>query len=162
MREYEKTDWMQKLRKIPNWQDMWHLIVVVAYKEPYEIVRESLLAVAGSEYPKEKLIVILASEERAECAKEMGGVLEEEFKDSFFKFLVTLHPSGLPGEIAGKGSNEAWATKEAKERLIDPLAIPYPHIISTSLDADTVVLPRYFSCLAFHYVTMPNSSRASF
>src|SRR3989344_7605902 len=129
MREYEKTDWMQKLRNIPNWQDMWHLIVVVAYKEPYEIVRESLLAVAGSEYPKEKLIVVLALEERAVRAKEIGAALEEEFKGSFFKFLVTLHPANLPGEIAGKGSNEACATKEAKEKIIDPLAMPYANII---------------------------------
>ncbi|OHA67838.1 MAG: hypothetical protein A3C82_01520 [Candidatus Wildermuthbacteria bacterium RIFCSPHIGHO2_02_FULL_47_12] len=162
MREYEKTDWMQKLRKIPNWQDMWHLVVVVVYKEPYEIVRESLLAIASSEYPKEKLIVILASEERAECAKEMGGVLEEEFKDSFFKFLVTLHPSGLPGEIAGKGSNEAWAMKEAKGKIIDPMAIPYGNIIATSLDADTIISPGYLSCLAWHYATVPNAVRASF
>ncbi|MBI2124071.1 MAG: glycosyltransferase family 2 protein [Candidatus Wildermuthbacteria bacterium] len=162
MREHEKTDWMLKLQNIPNWRDMWHLVVVVAYKEPYEIIRESLRAVASSDYPKEKLIVVLALEERAAPSKGMGDALAEEFKDSFFKFLITLHPSGLPGEIAGKGSNEAWATKEAKEKIIDPLAIPYTKVIATSLDADTIVLPRYFGCLAWHYATVPNAQRASF
>ena len=163
MQEHEKLDWMKKLLDVPGWQDIYHLAVVVMYKESYEIVRECFLSLQRSDYPKDKIMVVLACEERAgAAAKETASLIEKEFKDSFFRLLITWHPAGLLGEIAGKGSNEAWATKEAKEKLIDPLAIPYAHIISTSLDADTVVLPRYFSCLAFHYVTMPNSSRASF
>lgn len=169
MREHEKIDWMGKLMGIAGWQDIYHLAVVVTYKEPYEIVRECLLSIQRSDYPKDKVIVVLACEERAGAgAKETASLLEKEFKDSFFRFLVTWHPVQIPngnsnpGEIAGKGSNEAWATKEAKEKLIDPLVIPYPRVISTSLDADTVVLPKYFSCLAYHYMTLPNSSRASF
>jgi cellulose synthase/poly-beta-1,6-N-acetylglucosamine synthase-like glycosyltransferase len=162
MREHEKTDWMKKLSDTPNSQNIWHLVVVVAYKEPYEMIREALCAVARSEYSKEKLIVVLALEERAAHARGLGAVLEKEFKNSFFKFLVTLHPANLPGEIAGKGSNEAWATKEAKEKIIDPLAIPYAKVMATSLDADTVVLPGYLACLAWHYATVPNAQRASF
>jgi len=162
MREHEKTDWMKKLLDIPGWQNIWHLVVVAAYKEPYEVIRESLCAVASSEYPKDKLIVVLALEERAACAKEMGVVLEKEFKNSFFRFLVTFHPACLSGEIAGKGSNEAWATQEAKEKIIDPLSIPYVNVITTSLDADAVVLPGYLACLAYHYTTLPCGVKASF
>jgi cellulose synthase/poly-beta-1,6-N-acetylglucosamine synthase-like glycosyltransferase len=163
MREHERTDWMGKLMGIAGWQGIYHLAVVVTYKEPYEIVRECLLSLQGSDYPKDKLMVVLACEQAAgESARETASLLEKEFQDSFFRFLVTFHPAGLPGEIAGKGSNEAWATKEAKEKLVDSAAIPYSNVISTSLDADTVVLPRYFSCLAYHYVTLPNPSHASF
>ena len=162
MREHEKTDWAKKLLNTPNWQNVWHLVVVVAYREPYEIIRESLRAVANSEYPKDKIIVVLALEERVENAKEMGAVAEKEFNDSFSKLLITFHPANLPGEIAGKGSNEAWATKEAKEKVIDPLSIPYANIITTSLDADTVILPGYLACLAYHYSIVPDGVRASF
>ncbi len=33
---------------------------------------------------------------------------DAEVAKKFFKFLATTHPLNLPGEIAGKGSNEAW------------------------------------------------------
>lgn len=163
MVEHEKTDWAKKLLNIPNWQDIWHLVVIVAYREPFEMVRESLRAVASSEYPAGKLLVVFALEERAGVSiRDMGAVLEKEFSGSFFRFLVTFHPANLPGEIAGKGSNEAWATKEAKEKIIDPLAIPYERVIATSLDADTIISPGYLGCLAYHYATVPNAQRASF
>lgn len=163
MREHEKIDWLGKLSATPNWQNIWHLVVVVVYKEPLQMVQESLRAVAASQYPKDRIMVVLALEERAgAAAKDMGAYLEKEFGNSFAKFLVTTHPANLPGEIAGKGSNEAWATKEAKEKIIDPLKIPYKNIIATSLDADTVILPGYLGCLTYHYLTLPNAVRASF
>ena len=54
----------------------------------------------------------------AETAVCLGAGVYREIKkdygDKFFKFLVTFHPSGLPGEIAGHGANDAWATKKQK------------------------------------------------
>lgn len=163
MREYEKTDWMEKLSMVPNWQSMRHLVVVVAYREPLAMVQESLYAIANSQYPKDKVIVVLALEERVGVvAKDMATALEKEFGKSFCRFLVTFHPANLPGEIAGKGSNEAWATREAKGKIIDPLEIPYANIIATSLDADTILPPGYLGCLTWHYATLPHAVRASF
>ncbi|KAJ9112663.1 hypothetical protein QFC19_000683 [Naganishia cerealis] len=37
--------------------------------------------------------------------------LVSEFKGSFKDIRYTLHPDGLSGELAGKGSNLAWATR---------------------------------------------------
>ena len=67
----------------------------------------------------------------------------------------------MPGEISGKGSNETWAVKEVK-KLINILKIPYENILISSLDADTAVFPKYFSCLTYHYLTSSNPTRTSF
>ena len=52
--------------------------------------------------------------------------------------------------------------KKAKKVIIDRLGIPYENIIFSSFDADTVVFPKYFSCLTFHYLTSKNPNRRSF
>lgn len=172
MREYEKTDWLARLRQLPvtryqlpvtNWRDMYHLIVFPMYKEPLAVVRGSLLALVNTDYPKDRMIVVLACEEAARKQAELvANAIQKEFGKSFFKFLITWHPSGLEGEIPGKGSNETWAAREAKQRVIDPAGIPLENVIFSSFDIDTAVFPKYFSCLTYHYLTADNPTRTSF
>ena len=162
MREHEKTDWLGKLKTKP-WQNLYHLIVFPTYQEPFEILRESFVALLKADYPKDKMIVVLGLEERAgDLAQVVAKKIQEEFASHFFKLLITWHPTGLPGEIPGHGSNEAWAAKKAKELIIDPLGIPYQNIIVSSFDADTQVFPKYFSCLTWHYLKVPEPTKTSF
>ncbi|MDO8655410.1 MAG: glycosyltransferase family 2 protein [bacterium] len=163
MRISEKEDWLNKLEQLPNQRDLYHLVIVPTYLEPYEIVRESILSFASSAYPSDRFIVVLAIEERGGAAELQKAVLiQEEFGHSFFRFIVTRHPASLPGEIAGKGANEAWAARKAKEEVIDPLRLPYEQIVVSSFDADTAVPNQFFACLAFHYLTCKNPTRTSF
>lgn len=172
MKEYEKTDWLKKLDElnlssarisVADWKDIYQLVVLPVYKEPLEIVRESLLALQNTDWPKDKMILVLGCEERAgQEAKKMSNEIKREFENKFFKFLITWHPSNIPGEIAGHGSNDAWATKKVKELIIDPLKIPYEKIIVSFFDADTSVFEKYFSCLAWHYLTAKNPVRTSY
>ena len=164
MRKYEKTDWLKKISQLKsNWKDIYHLVIFPMYKEPLEIVRDTFSALKNSDWPKNKMIIILTVEERGgEQAKKVAEKIEKEFGNNFFKFLVTWHPAGLPGEIAGKGSNETWAAKEAEAKIIDPLKIPYQNILVSSLDSDTCVFPKYFSCLTYHYLTSKNPTKTSF
>lgn len=166
-----KTDWLDKLAKIRtentklkiSWKDVYHLIILPNYKEEIEVLRNSLKSLAKSRYPKERMIVVLAIEERArEGDKETAQALLGEFKNKFYRFLVTSHPEGLEGEIPGKGSNETWAVKMAKEKIIDLENIPYENIIVSSLDADTQVFLDYFSCLTYYYLTAPSPLRSSY
>ncbi|GAI35271.1 unnamed protein product, partial [marine sediment metagenome] len=63
----------------------------------------TLEALVNSQYPKDKMIVVLATEERAaEPAQEVARAISEKFGDKFYKFLVTCHPQNIPGEIAGR------------------------------------------------------------
>lgn len=172
MREHEKIGWMKKLDELQdthypkttkNWQDICHLIVIPMYKESLEIIRGNFRALENSDYPKDKMIVVLACEERVKkFVSKTAQKIEREFGSKFFKFMLTWHPSDLPGEIAGKGSNETWAAKKAKEKIIDPLKIPYENIIFSSFDIDTCVHSKYFSCLTYHYLVSKKPTRTSF
>lgn len=160
MKKNEKIDWLKKLSKIKNWQNIYHLIVLPMYQEPLEVIRETFNSLLNSDWPKERMIVVLTCEEKGD--RETALATEKEFGGKFFKFLLTFHPAGLAGEIAGKGSNDAWGGRKAKELIIDRLKIPYENIIVSSLDADTCVFPKYFSCLAYYYLTQKNPTRCSF
>ncbi len=163
MKINEKTDWLLKLEKNENWQRIYHLIILPMYKEPLEIIRETFLALKNSQYPKDKMIIALGCEERADShSQAVAKAIEKEFGRDFFQVLITFHPADLPGEIAGKGSNETWTARKAKEIIIDPLKIPYTDIIVSSLDADTKVFPHYFGCLSHHYLTAKNPTKTSF
>ncbi|MBI2042656.1 MAG: glycosyltransferase family 2 protein [Candidatus Nealsonbacteria bacterium] len=158
-------NWPEKLEQLPvaaN-REIYHLVILPTYKEEIRVLRGSIQSLVRAQYDKSRMIVVLAIEERAGSeAQETARIMNEEFGDKFFKFLVTCHPAGIEGEIAGKGSNESWAGREVKKQVIDQLGIPYEDIIVSCFDSDTQVYPQYFSCLAYHYFTEPASSRVSF
>ena len=169
MKVHLKTDWIKKLNELAksdsgkDWHKIYHLIILPMYKENLVVLRGSFKALLDSNYPKEKMIVVLAIEERiGQTAKEVAEVISKEYGNKFSRFLVTEHPKDIAGEIAGKGSNESWAGKQAKEKIIDPLKIPYENIIVSSFDADAQVYPQYFSCLTYHYLTSSHPTRSSF
>ncbi len=172
MKQNKKIDWPDKLNglnifskdlSINHWQEIYHLVVLPMYKEPYEVVRDSLKSLLATDYPKEKMIVFLAQEERAgsDFNNELAQKINQEFQNSFCRFSITVHPKDRPGEIAAKSSNETWAARKGEE-LISGLNIPFEKIIFSSFDIDTVVSPNYFSCLTYHYLTTPKPLRTSF
>jgi hypothetical protein len=171
MKENLKIDWLAKLKKfkiqnskfkINDWSDIYHLIILPTYKEKLEVIRSTFQNLINSKYPLDKLIVVLATEERAgEPAQEIAQEIKKEFADKFFRFLITVHPKNIVGELAGKGANETWAGKKAKE-LIDELKIPYENIIVSSFDIDTQVYPDYFACLTYNYLVSQDPLHSSF
>ncbi len=164
MREYMRRDWRLLLeeKKDGAWQNIFHLIIFPLYKEPYEVVRESVDALARANYPGEKLIVVLAAEARAPEGGIVARRIQEEFGSMFFRLLATAHPDGLPGEIPGKGSNEAWACRQAQKKIIDLLGIPYENILVSVFDADTQVFPEYFGALTCHFLDAEYPQHSSY
>ncbi|MBU4348164.1 glycosyltransferase family 2 protein [Patescibacteria group bacterium] len=179
MRESMEVDWLSKLNlltnnpgragrrqttnNMKNWNDVYHLIILPMYDEPYEVIRESILSLANTNYPKEKMIVVLATEERVgEKAREVAKKIENEFDNKFYKFLTTIHPSNVPGEIPGKGSNESYAIKDTKNLFIDPLGIKYEDVLVSVFDADTQISSEYFGVLTYKFMTCKNPQRTSF
>jgi len=163
MKKQLKINWMKKLEKKKDWPEIYHLLVLPFYKEPAEVLRESFQAIIDSDYPKDKMIVVLAAEKRAgQEVQETAQTIKKEFAHKFYKFLITTHPDDIVGELAGKGSNSTWAARQAKKKIIDPLKIPYEKIIVSCGDIDTRVYPQYFSCLTYHYLTVKNPTRTSY
>ncbi|MCX6760836.1 MAG: hypothetical protein NTZ84_01925, partial [Candidatus Nealsonbacteria bacterium] len=169
MKKNIQTNWMEKLNGLilknpkKNWKDIFHLIILPLYKEGTDIVRPTIQSIKDSDYPKDKMIVVLAVEGRAgESAKKTAQEIEKEFGKYFFRFLITNHPSNITGEVVGKGSNVAWAVEKTKKIIIDKLSIPYEKIIFSNFDIDTRPYPQYFGCLTWHYLTTEKPLRSSF
>ncbi len=173
IKRHLKKDWLMELKKIRHntapdsgttrdWKDIYHLVILPTYKEGQKIIQESLNSLLVSKYPKEKLMVVLAVEERAGTLfKNITQKIQKEYDGKFFKFITVVHPTNIKGEIAGKGSNVAFAGQEAK-KLIDALKIPYENVLISSFDIDTKVYPQYFSCLTWYYLTEKNPLQASY
>ena len=144
-----------------DWRDIYHLVILPMYNEPYEVVRDSFATLARVHYPKEKLMVVLALEERAGApAEEVGKRIQKEYGHLFGKFLVTVHPAGLPGEIPGKGSNESFAAACAKELLAGDAGFDPCRVLVSVFDVDTQVFPEYFGRLAYVFLNAPHPLRS--
>ncbi len=160
-----KINWLEKLQKelADSWLEVYHLIIFPMYQEPYEVVKRSFESLLEVNYPKDKLILVLAIEERGGIVdQETASKIEKEFKNNFFQFLVTIHPKDLPNEIPGKGSNESFALRQAKEKIVDELKISYERIIVSSFDIDTRPGPDYFAILTYKFLTEKDGQFASY
>lgn len=160
----KQRDWLSECKSFGsgnNWREIYHLIIFPVYKEGLEIIRPSLEALRQCNYPKEKMIVVMAFEERNKDAKKNAQMLEEEFKNTFFAHLSTFHPDGLPGESRTKGANATWAAKRAKE-FFSAKGILFEDVIISCFDADTCVGKEYFGCLTSHFLSTPNPHQASY
>jgi len=150
-------------KKDKKWEDIIHLVILPTYNEGLEVIKSGLDAIIEDDYPLDKIIVVLAIEERAgETAKSRARIIEKEFGNKFKDFLVTVHPDDLPGELKGKGANQAWAAQKVKEKIIDSQALKYENIVVSVFDIDTVIDPGYFWCLTYKFLTVDNPYRASY
>lgn len=147
----------------PSWRDIYHLIILPMYKEPPEVLKSTLEALVTSDYPKDKILVVLATEERAgDAVQETAEQIKKQYGDKFYHLLITRHPKNIVGEMAGKGSNVTWAAKQIKCKFIDSQGIPQEFIIVSVFDADTCVHPQYFGCLTYHFLTSENPTKKSY
>ena len=163
MKKNLEANWIKKLNQVGGWGNIHHLIVLPMFKESKEIVEASCQSLVDSDYPKDKMIVVLATEERAgEEIHKRAIEIQKSFSNKFLDFIITIHPKNIYGEVEGKGSNTAWAIKKAKERIIEPLGIKKENIIVSCFDIDTKPYSQYFSCLTFHYLTAEHPLRSSY
>ncbi len=165
MRDNLKIDWLLKLKseKSGEWERVHHLVIFPIIHESYEVARESFLNLKESNYPKDKFFVVLATEEAGgEEIQKTAEKIREEFKPLFRDFLITTHPMGLPGEIIGKGSNETWAAKEAKAKIIDPSGVSPEDILISVFDIDTRTGKDYYGILTHTFLSVPHPQRSSY
>jgi len=168
-----KINWFEKLTKLPHseyllpatnsWQDIYHLIFLPLYKEDFTLISASVESLVKSNYPKDKMIVVLCWEERGgEVTQHTAQEIKNIYGNKFGHFLSVMHPANLTDEIPGKGSNTAYAAQVVKNELIDKLGIAYRHLLVSNLDIDTVVFPEYFSILTYTFLTSPDPLKASY
>ena len=157
-------NWLEDCKNLSphkNWQRIYHLVIFPVYNEGLDVLRPSLEALKQSHYPKDKMIIVMAFEERNRDCRDKASCLEDEFKGAFLHYLSSFHPDGLPGETRTKGANATWAAKEAKE-LLDSHKIPYEDVLISCFDADTCPDKEYFACLTYHFLTSAKPHQASY
>jgi hypothetical protein len=128
-------------------EDVHHVVLVPNYKETAGVLEATIQGVARQHRASECVTLVLAMEAKEPGSAEKGAALAERFAGRFANILVTLHPGNLPGEIACKGSNEAWAAREAKRFLVDDLGMPIESITVTSCDADSILHRDYLTAV---------------
>lgn len=160
LKENLKINWFLKLKEEfkNSWQDIYHIIILPVFNEPFEIIDRSFNNLKSANYDKNKLIVVLAIEERAiKTDYEVALKIKEKYEKYFLKFLITIHPQNLENELPGKGSNETFALKETK-KIIDDLKIPYQNILVSSFDIDSQVERDYFALLTYQYLSLEDKN----
>ncbi len=156
------VDWHERL-KSEKYDDIVHLVIFPLYKEGYDVIHESVRGCRDADGDSKKIAITLTVEERAgEGQLALANRIKDEFKDDFFDFLVVAHPFGLPHEIPGKGSNISYAAEQARIHILDKHQLSYKRTIVSAFDIDTVVYPKYFDCLTWHFVTAENPEKLSF
>jgi hypothetical protein len=156
-----RKNWLKACQKIQGWDRLYQLVIFPVYKEGLDIIRPSLDALKACRYPHDKIIVVLAFEERYKPALEHAKVLGEDFGSAFSELLIVFHPDNLSGEKRLKGANATWAAKQAK-KYIQAKGTPLEDVIVSCFDADTCVDEEYFGCLSYHFLTSPSPHRASY
>lgn len=157
-----KKDWLKEVSELNYWDKYYHLVVLPTYKEGIDVIETTFKALKECNYPNEKIIVVFAGEERdRENAMKNANIIKEKYGDAFNEFIITMHPDDIVGEIAGKGSNETWALKQA-QKVIDQKKIPYENIILSVLDIDTCVHQEYFGILTYKFATIDNPHQVSY
>jgi hypothetical protein len=141
--------------------NLFHLVIFPVYKEGLDILRPSLEALKNCNYSKDKLIVVVAFEERNSHSRDNAKILESEFSSLFRGYLSTFHPDGIPGEKRTKGANATWAAKKAKE-FLNSRGISDSDVILSCFDADTCVDKEYFGCLTYHFIESPAPHHSSY
>lgn len=77
-------------------------------------------------------------EQREAKGESKALTLIQEYGKKFRRMDYTLHPSGIPGEAAGKGSNMAWAARKLSEKYSMKTR---NNVVITSMDCKSLFAP---------------------
>lgn len=140
----------------------YHLILIPFVDESFEVLDSTMAALSASNYPKEKMILLLAGEERmGKSAADTAEKIKQKYQNNFFKFFVSVHPDGLEGEIKGKSANASYAVQSVLPEL-QQLGISVPQVLVSNFDSDTIVHPQYFARVMYEFLTAKNPYRCSY
>lgn len=189
--QHQRLDWQQLMRdlesgqvseagaKLPKWHainvrrlqahptpvkpsDIIHAVIIATYNESRAVVEPTIQSVLAMDYDMQKVIFVLAYEERGgpEVEKQ-SHELVKEYQGKFLHAMAVKHPDNIPGEVIGKGGNITYAARELelylKQARIDPIRVPV-----TTLDSDNRPHPKYLAALSYTYALCPEPKYVSF
>ncbi|KAH8736997.1 glycosyl transferase family group 2-domain-containing protein [Ilyonectria robusta] len=132
-----------------------HAIVIPNYKEEYDTLKETLEVLASHPRAQDSYDVYLGMEQRESNAETKALGLIQQFAKKFRSIDFTLHPSEIPGEAAGKGSNIGWAARKLSAKYSMGVR---KDVIITGIDADSHLAADYFTLLTNLHMSYPETA----
>lgn len=134
-------------------EEMVHVIILPNYMEDIDTLRTTLAVLASHprarsqyevsfslphvEVANNRSQVCLAMEQKEVDVHETAAKLLSSFEASFLRVQSTFHPANMPGEIAGKGSNVAFAARYIVEQHRPSLMGDSSNVIITVIDGSS-------------------------
>lgn len=161
-RELARLQSLDLTNRLLDYRQIYHLVLLPTAKESVEVLDQSIRSVLESDFPKEQIFLVLATEERnGESGRRIGEILRQRYASKFFRFDVVMHPDGIAGEIRAKGANITFAARQAVV-ILRELNIPVDRVLVSAFDADTVAAKNYFSYLSYAFLTAADPYHTSY
>ncbi|CAJ0609233.1 unnamed protein product [Cylicocyclus nassatus] len=157
------------LSKVDNPENIQvkHLVGICIYKEPLQLIMDTVDSIASQPDAKQKITCLVGMEEGTPDKEKKKQILHEKYESQFDRFIVTFHPKNLPGDIPGKCSNFNYACRQAVKQL--RLDKNYPldkfgnkvELLVTTGDCDSIFGERYFDAMEEDYWKLTAEQRRS-
>lgn len=167
---YEFSEHIQNLKMLsavegksePKPHEVYHAVIMTAYNEGLETLIPSVEAVRDTSFPNERIIFVLAYEERGgETMEQNAQELRRRFRGVFGEFMLVKHPDKLKGEIVGKGPNLTYAGAQVAE-YVTKRRTPKENVVVTSLDCDNRMSKKYLDCVTYEFCVRPDRQHYSY
>lgn len=112
-----------------------HAIILPNYGEDLHTLRTTLNVLASHPRASSQYEVYLAMEQKESDAHDKASKLISSFEHAFLDIQSTFHPSNLPGEIAGKSSNVAFAARHIVQ--VHRAELGSSNVIVTVMDGES-------------------------
>lgn len=143
-------------------KEIYHAVILAVYNEGIDTLEPSVEALTKVDYRLDRVMLVIAYEQRGgEATERIAKALVEKYGSKFAYAQAIMHPDGLPGEIRGKGANISYAGRRLTEKVLQ-MGIEPSNVVVTTLDADHRTSTSYFPYLSYVYATDPNRIRRSF
>ncbi len=148
--------------KYPKPSELYNAVIIATYNEGIEVLEPTVKSVVETDYTNEKIILVIAYEERGGAAIEKTvKALKKKYGHKFHSFHLVKHPKDIPGEVVGKGGNITYAGKYLAQWL-QKQSIMADKVVVTTLDSDNRPHKTYFSYVTYEYIVHPDRLRVAF
>jgi len=146
----------------PKPSQLYNAVIIAAYNESYEVIEPTVQSVLDTTYDNDRLIVVLAYEERGgDAIEKTVKRLQKKFDHAFKAFHIVKHPKDMPDEVIGKGGNITYAGHFLKNWL-DQEGIADRNVMLTTLDSDNRPHATYFDYVTYEYIVHEDRKHLSY
>ncbi|KAM7186946.1 hypothetical protein V8F20_011175 [Naviculisporaceae sp. PSN 640] len=140
-----------------------HIVAMTIYREPMSVLQATLDSLVRQKDANSRISVIIGMECQTPDKEAKCSEILAKYQNKFLRLIITLHPSGVPGEIPGKCSNMNYACRQGLQVLRQDAEYnydKYEHIF-TNCDCDAVFDPEYTLELESEYCKLDSADRHS-